>query len=60
MSEVPQTQRNLEYLVKLLRVYFQLDEVMDFAMNELNDDEIVVEISAVKDKVRKAIEKLIS
>jgi hypothetical protein len=44
MSEVPQTQRNLEYLVKLLRVYFQLDEVMDFAMNELNDDEIVVEI----------------
>jgi hypothetical protein len=60
MSEVLQTQRNLEYLVKLLRVYFQLDEVMDFAMNELNDDEIVVEISAVKDKVRKAIEKLIS
>ncbi|MCG2907825.1 MAG: hypothetical protein L7H12_02640 [Sulfolobales archaeon] len=60
MSEVLQTQRNLEYLVKLLRVYFQLDEVMDFAMNELNDDEIVVEISAVKDRVRKAIEKLIS
>lgn len=44
MSEVPQTQRNLEYLVKLLRVYFQLDEVIDFAMNELDDDEIVVEI----------------
>ena len=60
MSEVLQTQRNLEYLVKLLRVYFQLDEVMDFAMNELNDDEIVVEISVVKDRVRKAIEKLIS
>jgi hypothetical protein len=60
MSEVLQTQRNLEYLVKLLRVYFQLDEVIDFAMNELNDDEIVVEISAVKDRVRKAIEKLIS
>jgi len=60
MSEVLQTQRNLEYLVKLLRVYFQLDEVIDFAINELNDDEIVVEISAVKDRVRKAIEKLIS
>ncbi|MCG2871454.1 MAG: hypothetical protein L7H13_04315 [Sulfolobales archaeon] len=60
MSEVLQTQRNLEYLVKLLRVYFQLDEVMDFAINELDDDEIVVEISAVKDRVRKAIEKLIS
>jgi hypothetical protein len=44
MSEVLQTQRNLEYLVKLLRVYFQLDEVVDFAMNELDDDEIVVEI----------------
>ncbi len=44
MSEVPQTQRNLEYLVKLLRVYFQLDEVIDFAMNELDDNEIVVEI----------------
>ena len=44
MSEVLQTQRNLEYLVKLLRVYFQLDEVIDFAMNELDDDEIVVEI----------------
>jgi len=60
MSEVLQTQRNLEYLVKLLRVYFQLDEVIDFAMNELDDDEIVVEISVVKDRVRKAIEKLIS
>ena len=44
MSEVPQTQRNLEYLVKLLRVYFQIDEVIDFTMNELDDDEIVVEI----------------
>jgi hypothetical protein len=44
MSEILQTQRNLEYLVKLLRVYLQLDEVVDFAMNELNDDKIVVEI----------------
>jgi len=60
MSKLLQTQRNLEYLVRLLRVYFQLDEVIDFAMNELNDDEIVVEISAVKDRVRKVIEKLIS
>jgi hypothetical protein len=60
MSEVLQTQRNLECLVKLLRLYFQLDEVVDFAINELDNDEIVVEISAVKDRVRKAIEKLIS
>ena len=60
MSELLQTQRNLEYLVKLLRIYFQLDEVVDFAINELDDDEIVVEISAVKDRVRKVIEKLIS
>ena len=44
MSKLLQTQRNLEYLVRLLRVYFQLDEVIDFAMNELNDDKIVVEI----------------
>ena len=60
MSETLQYQRNLEYLVKLLRVYFQLDEIVDFAINELDDDEIVVEISAVKDRVRKVIEKLIS
>ncbi|ACP36071.1 conserved hypothetical protein [Sulfolobus islandicus L.S.2.15] len=60
MSETLQYQRNLEELVKLLRVYFQLDEVLDFAINELDDNEIVVEISAVKDRVRKVIEKLIS
>jgi len=60
MSEVLQTQKNLEELVKLLKIYFQLDEVVDFAINELDDDEIVVEISAVKDRVRKVIEKLIS
>jgi hypothetical protein len=60
MSETLQYQRNLEYLVKLLRVYFQLDEVVDFAINELDDDEIVVEISAVKDRVRKVIERMIS
>ncbi|WP_088922606.1 hypothetical protein [Sulfolobus acidocaldarius] len=60
MSEVLQTQRNLEYLVKLLRIYFQLDEIVDFAINELDDDEIVVEISAVKDRVRKVIERMIS
>ncbi|ADB87228.1 hypothetical protein [Saccharolobus islandicus] len=60
MSEVLQTQRNLEELVKLLRIYFKLDEIVDFAINELDDDEIVVEISAVKDRVRKVIEKLIS
>lgn len=33
---------------------------MDFAINELDDDEIVVEISAVKDRVRKVIERMIS
>jgi len=44
----------------LLRVYFQLDEIVDFAINELDDDEIVVEISAVKDRVRKVIERMIS
>jgi len=60
MSETLQYQRNLEYLVKLLRVYFQLDEIVDFAINELDDDEIVVEISAVKDRVRKVIERMIS
>jgi len=60
MSETSQYQRNLEYLVKLLRVYFQLDEIVDFAINELDDDEIVVEISAVKDRVRKVIERMIS
>jgi hypothetical protein len=60
MSEVLQTQRNLEYLVKLLRVYFQLDEIVDFAINELDDDEIVVEISAVKDRIRMVIQRMIS
>jgi hypothetical protein len=60
MSEVLQTQRNLEYLVKLLRIYFQLDEVVDFAINELDDDEIVVEISAVKDRIRMVIQRMIS
>jgi hypothetical protein len=60
MSEVLQTQRNLEYLVKLLRIYFQLDEILSFATFELGGDEIVVEISAVKDRVRKVIERLIS
>ena len=44
----------------MLRVYFQLDEIVDFAINELDDDEIVVEISAVKDRVRKVIERMIS
>jgi len=60
MSEVLQTQKNLEELVKLLKIYFQLDEILSFAMDELGGDEIVVEISAVKDRVRKVIEKLIS
>jgi len=60
MSELLQTQRNLEYLVKLLRIYFQLDEILSFAMEELGGDEVVAEISAVKDRVRKVIEKLIS
>jgi hypothetical protein len=60
MSEVLQTQKNLEELVKLLKIYFQLDEIVDFAINELDDDEIVVEISAVKDRVRKVIERMIS
>ena len=43
-----------------MRVYFQLDEILSFAMEELGGDEIAVEISAVKDRVRKVIEKLIS
>jgi hypothetical protein len=60
MSEVLQTQRNLEYLVKLLKIYFQLDEIVDFAINELDDNEIVVEISAVKDRIRMVIQRMIS
>ena len=60
MSEVLQTQKNLEELVKLLKIYFQLDEILSFAMDELGGDEIVVEISAVKDRVRKVIERMIS
>lgn len=60
MSEVLQTQKNLEELVKLLKIYFQLDEVADFAINELDDDEIVVEISAVKDRIRMVIQRMIS
>ncbi|ADX82314.1 hypothetical protein GO599_01715 [Sulfolobus islandicus] len=60
MSEVLQYQRNLEELVKLLRIYFQLDEILSFATEELQDDEIVPEISQVKDKVRKVIERMIS
>jgi len=32
----------------LLRVYFQLDEILSFVMEELGGDEIVVEISAVE------------
>ncbi|BAB66373.1 hypothetical protein STK_13165 [Sulfurisphaera tokodaii str. 7] len=59
MSETLQYQRNLEYLVKLLRIYFQLDEVLSFAIEELGDDEVVVEISQVKDRVRKVIERMI-
>ena len=60
MSEVLQTQKNLEELVKLLKIYFQLDEILSFAMDELGGDEIAVEISAVKDRVRKVIERMIS
>ncbi|MFP3203375.1 MAG: hypothetical protein RXR43_14535 [Sulfolobus sp.] len=60
MSEVLQTQKNLEELVKLLKIYFQLDEIVDFAINELDDDEIVVEISAVKDRIRMVIQRMIS
>jgi hypothetical protein len=60
ISETLQYQRNLEELVKLLRVYFQLDEVVDFAINELDDDEIVMEISAVKDRIRMVIQRMIS
>ena len=58
-SETLQYQRNLEYLIKLLRVYFQLDEILSFAMEELGGDEIVIEISAAKDRVRKVIERMI-
>ncbi|MEJ2779406.1 hypothetical protein WIW89_00405 [Stygiolobus sp. CP850M] len=32
----------------MLRVYFQLDEILSFAIEELGGDEIVVEISAVE------------
>jgi hypothetical protein len=60
LSEVLQTKKNFEELVKLLKIYFLLDEVADFAINELDDDKIVVEISAVKDRVRKVIERMIS
>nr|WP_176705379.1 hypothetical protein [Sulfolobus sp. NOB8H2] len=59
MSEVLQTQRNLEELVKLLRIYFQLDEILSFAMEELHDDEVVADISAVKDRIRTVIQRLI-
>ncbi len=44
----------------MLRVYFQLDEILSFAVEELGGDEIVIEISAVKDRVRKVIERMIS
>lgn len=60
MSEVLQYQRNLEELVKLLRIYFQLEEILSFATDELQNDEIVVEISQVKDKIRRVIERMIS
>nr|WP_176705375.1 hypothetical protein [Sulfolobus sp. NOB8H2] len=60
MSEVLQIQKNLEELVKLLRVYFMLDEILSFAMEELHDDEVVADISAVKDRIRMVIQKLIS
>lgn len=43
----------------MLRVYFQLNEILSFAMEELGGDEIAVEISAVKDRVRKVIERMI-
>ena len=60
MSEALQVQKSVDYLAKLLRVYFQLDEVLSFAASELHDDEIIAEISAVKDKLRSVIERLIS
>ncbi len=47
---------NLEKLVKLLRVCFQLDEAVNFTINELHNDEISVEISAVKDRIRMVIQ----
>ncbi|BBG23095.1 hypothetical protein IC006_0379 [Sulfuracidifex tepidarius] len=60
MTEVLQTQKNLEELVKLLRIYFQLDEILSFSLEELGDDEVVVEISAVKDRIRMIIQRMIS
>ena len=60
MSEALQVQKSVDYLAKLLRVYFQLDEVLSFAASELHDNEIIAEISAVKDKLRSVIERLIS
>ena len=47
-------------LIKLLRVYFQLDEVLSFAIEELGDDEVIAKISGVKDDIRKIIERMIS
>ncbi|BBG25843.1 hypothetical protein [Sulfuracidifex tepidarius] len=60
MTEVLQTQKNLEELVKLLRIYFQLDEILSFSLEELGDDEVVVEISAVKGRIRMIIQRMIS
>ncbi|WP_173645075.1 hypothetical protein [Saccharolobus solfataricus] len=52
--------QEIEELTKLIRVYFQLDEVLSFVLEELEDDEVIAELSATKDKIRKAIERMIS
>ncbi|WP_266105215.1 hypothetical protein [Saccharolobus islandicus] len=43
-----------------MRIYFQLDEILSFATFEIQDDEIIAEISQVKDRVRRVIERMIS
>ncbi|BDB97479.1 hypothetical protein [Saccharolobus caldissimus] len=60
MSETLQYQRNLEELVKLLKIYFMLNDVLDFAVNELDDNAITAEISAIKDRIRMIIQRMIS
>ncbi|BAB66363.1 hypothetical protein STK_13105 [Sulfurisphaera tokodaii str. 7] len=53
-------QNKVDELVKLIRIYFQLDEIVDFALVELGDNEVTAKISGVKDDVRKVIERMIS
>ncbi|MEM4114560.1 hypothetical protein AAGT10_00710 [Sulfolobus tengchongensis] len=49
-----------EELVKLIQIYFNLDEITNFAVFELEDTKAVEELSKVKGQVRQIIEKMIS